>query len=159
MKQQSLLERRQTQKMEVPHCFINLPFASYNECPKVSRFFLSESWRLGKTQILQRQDVDNKPFNDTNFLSNVMMTWDKNVGLNGMKYYSFIGVILKKKKNAYIGKLLLWWHKPWPGKIIGLFLFSSLSTWSITSLEDWDLIPYFTTTFSTPEWILKHPPK
>ena len=85
--------------MEVPHCFINLPFASYNECPKVSRFFLSESWRLGKTQILQRQDVDNKPFNDTNFLSNVMMTWDKNVGLNGMKYYSFIGVILKKKKT------------------------------------------------------------
>lgn len=57
---------------------------------------------------MQRQDVDNKPFNDTNFLSNVMMTWDKNVGLNGMKYYSFIGVILKKKKNAYIGKLLLW---------------------------------------------------
>ena len=54
--------------MEVPHCFINLPFASYNECPKVSRFFLSESWRLGKTQILQRQDVDNKPFNDMNFL-------------------------------------------------------------------------------------------
>ena len=34
-----------------------------------------------------------------NFLSNVMMTWDKNVGLNGMKYYSFIGVILKKKKK------------------------------------------------------------
>lgn len=60
----------------------------------MSRSFFPKSRKLGR--FVHCKEVCNMPFNDLNFLINTMVTWDKKDGINGVKYYSFENVTLKK---------------------------------------------------------------
>lgn len=93
MKLQSLLERRQIWKTEQFLTFSQVHTVPY-ECPEVSKFFLPESWRLGR--LACRREVCNIPFIDLNILVHTTVTWDKKDGINGVKYHSFENAILKK---------------------------------------------------------------
>lgn len=75
----------------------------------------------GLGRLIYCKEVYNMPFNDINVLINslTMVTWEKKVAMNEIKYYSVEGIILK---NTYIREVLSRYINLNLGKFFSIFL-------------------------------------
>lgn len=75
----------------------------------------------GLGRLTYCKEVYNMPFNDINVLINslTMVTWEKKVAMNEIKYYSVEGIILK---NTYIREVLSRYINLNLGKFFSIFL-------------------------------------
>lgn len=75
----------------------------------------------GLGRLIYCKEVYNMPFNDINVLINslTMVTWEKKVAMDEIKYYSVEGIILK---NTYIRKVLSRYINLNLGKFFSIFL-------------------------------------